>query len=457
MRYTFVRVRSAPFLAGVLLAASCGGGGSGSTGGSSAGTVGFSALWQQSASKRLDGPAANAFAATIPPSVDTVRITFQSFSDSNPLKCCVAVTRGSEAFAMRRVELASLPAGDAEITIGGYPTDFAPADGFVQTCATVPASAASSCDPVRQQAASFVSDPQPIEIVGGETTDAGTIVVFSSPFVTERTPAPGQSVPAGDVSLQLAVVDAAAAIDPASINVSLRAGSPPSEITLSRSPDRACDDASADPAAFCTAGGEAGVSGFIVEGTAGAVPEGTATVNVTAANTNDPPRLVDTSYSFEVFTTTTTSTTTTTTTSTSTTTTMPGPVPCAVTFSVTDSFTLASLHFEVSYQASDGTFVGSADMVDCSILVGDVSTANHNVTAHTLDIAFVTGTSVTTPVDVAVCTFESDNPMLAPSDFGITLIEATRPDLVAVQPTVAITQLDCSAGAAALREQTDAR
>jgi hypothetical protein len=141
-------------------------------------------------------------------------------------------------------------------------------------------------------------------------------------------------------------------------------------------------------------------------------------------------------------TTTTTSPSTTNTTVTSTTTTT---LPlCSVTFGVTTSETLGALQFEANYGSAPGEFVGEGFTVSCTSLVSGASTVIQDDDARRiLGAAIIREAGFTGPVDVTRCSFAPSDQSIAISQFAITVIDATTPDFVPVQPTVAITALDC--------------
>jgi parallel beta-helix repeat protein len=182
----------------VLAAASCGGGGSSGAGGG--GGLNFRAVWQSSggAARALSAVQngqsdCTGFGSSIPSSVSTVRITFES---SSGLRCCMAVAPEDvpvDATGHGALVLDLLPAGLATVAIAGFATDFAPApQGITQLCETDPAGGGQPCDPARDAAPNYLSDPREVSIQPGLVTDAGDICVAAVGTPTP-TSMPGQT------------------------------------------------------------------------------------------------------------------------------------------------------------------------------------------------------------------------------------------------------------------------
>ena len=288
------------FIAFTAMGCGGGGGGSSSSGGDGGG-LNFRPVWEQRdlAPRRLSAargagtesrPSA-AFGPTLPASVQTVRIEFNSASG---LKCCLAVdpTRlpTNPDTGRRVLVLDALPSGSASLTLAGFATDFAPAAAAVEACPTKPSGVGDACDATRRATPSFESDPRQVTIVGGAQTNAGDIPVFAVPFLLDLTPQSGDSV-ANPVAIRFAVVDASSGIDEGSVSTTItQTGRPTASLDLAMT---ACDDAGARP---CSPGRELGVRGFQAVATAGALNLGAAQVRVQAANQGSPPRAVDFDY-----------------------------------------------------------------------------------------------------------------------------------------------------------------
>jgi parallel beta-helix repeat protein len=168
----------------LLVLSSCGGGGSSGAGGS--GGLNFRAVWPSTG-----GGAARAvssvqngqtdctgFGSSIPGSVRTVRISFESSAGQS---CCLAVAPEDvpvDSTGHGALILNSLPGGFATVIIAGFATDFAPApSGITQLCDTDPAGVAQPCDGNRDADPNFLSEPHTVSIQPGVTTDAGDICV----------------------------------------------------------------------------------------------------------------------------------------------------------------------------------------------------------------------------------------------------------------------------------------
>ena len=286
-------------------AAGCGGGGGGggssSFSGGDGGGLNFRPIWEQPtlAPRRLsaatgDGtesrPSA-AFGPTLPASVQTVRIEFNSSSGQ---RCCLAVDPTllptNPETGRRVLVLDELPSGSASLTLAGFATDFAPVAVAVEACPTKPIGVGAACDPTRPATPSFESDPRTVTIVGGTQTNAGDIPVFAVPFLIDLTPQAADSV-ANPVAIRFAVVDAATGIDEGSVATSIsQTGRPAVSLNLAMT---ACDDAGSRP---CSPAGQLGVRGFQTVATAGNLNLGAAQVRVQATNQGSPPRSVDFDY-----------------------------------------------------------------------------------------------------------------------------------------------------------------
>jgi hypothetical protein len=141
--------------------------------------------------------------------------------------------------------------------------------------------------------------------------------------------------------------------------------------------------------------------------------------------------------------------TTTNTVTTTTTTTLPDmsfDFDCTIRFRVTSSGIIGSLQWEASYAGANGGFVGSGLSVQCTNLIAGVSKSFFDdETARVLRESVISTTGFSSPVDLATCTYETDDAGLAASDFSISVNEATTPP--PIQPltaTVAITSVQCS-------------
>ncbi len=290
-----------------LTAIGCGGGGGGGGGSASGGNGGglnFRPVWEQRAltPRRLssatgDGTESRpsgAFGPTLPASVQTVRIEFNSSSGQ---RCCLAVDPTqlptNPDTGRRVLVLDALPSGSASLTLAGFATDFAPASAAVDACPTKPSGVGEACDPTRPATPSFESEAHPVTIVGGAQNNAGDIPVFAVPFLLDLTPQAGDSV-ANPVAIRYAVVDAATGIDEGSVSTSVsQTGRPSASLDLALT---ACDDAGTRP---CSPGGQLGVRGFQAAAAA-TLNLGAAQVRVQAANQGSPPRSVDFDYPITV-------------------------------------------------------------------------------------------------------------------------------------------------------------
>ncbi len=129
------------------------------------------------------------------------------------------------------------------------------------------------------------------------------------------------------------------------------------------------------------------------------------------------------------------------------TTTVPPQMFCDLTLRVTTAATIGSLDWQLGYQNAPGEFTGSAGKVACTNLrPGSNASFNDNETARTIRGALMNLDGFTAPADIARCQFlplSYDEPIA--SDFTLTLIQATDPALVTInpKPKMIISQIQC--------------
>jgi len=167
------------------------------------------------------------------------------------------------------------------------------------------------------------------------------------------------------------------------------------------------------------------------------------TVSTTSTSSTSTTSVSTTSTSS----TTSSSTTSVTTGSTTTTsTTMGGGIPaceCNVTWAITSADTLGSLQYDTDYSAAMGTFKGSGAAVECTALAGDFTAFNNIEASQKLSTATISTAGFTGPTDVSECTFLTDNPALAPGDFGLTITDQSAPDFTPTNATMEINAVNC--------------
>jgi len=446
---------------GATLAAACGGGSSGSGGGSG---LAFRVLWEQPATSGLvagTGDPVYDFGSTIPGAVNTVRITLEPLTPTDPPSCCIAVERGTETFANRAIVLDDVAPGDANIKIYGYPTDFAPADGILRRCPTDPPTAGSECDTTRSALPSFASNGKDVAVLAGERTDAGDIQIYSVPFLADLDPAPGAVVTGPGLPISLAVVDAINPVAEGELGLTVAAGTPPVLTPVSMSPGVPCDEHVASPATPCTTEADLDVSGVLLTGTAAPVPPGQAYITVTAIRAGAPERSL--TYGYEVTveapsptttslptasSTTVTSTSITTvssTTITSTTTTTLGSVACVIQLGITNTVDVAGITIDVDYQTVAGDFVGSGAAVSCRVnpALGAIGAFNDADAARQLTLGVLAANDFSGPIVLGDCDLVATDPP-APSDFGVVLREAYDAGLTPQAAAAAVVGVTCA-------------
>jgi hypothetical protein len=117
---------------------------------------------------------------------------------------------------------------------------------------------------------------------------------------------------------------------------------------------------------------------------------------------------------------------------------------------VTSSELLGSLKYEVDYASAGGAFVGSGLQVSCTNLVTGASKSFFDdETKKVLRESLISVTGFKAPLDIATCVFETNNNGLTASNFGLTVLEGTTPALELVNPTVAISSVQCASKPAA--------
>ena len=327
----------------------------------------------------------------------TVRIIYQPDAGTG---CCVAVNPANVPIdpisGQRLLSLRDLPVGSGAVSLAGFPTDFAPADGIAQECAAQPASAVQPCDSARSQTPSFSSAPQRVTIAFAQTSDAGDIEVRSLPFIVNGSlsPVAGDSL-ASPIPFRVTVADATQGIDPSSVG--LQAAQQPVAIDMTP-----CDDGGASP---CSPGGNLQVRGFRIESSPVALATGPVQAEISARNLSAPPQPLDLTYEINVIpgtptqtptqtaTSTPTSTPTSTFTFTSTPTSTPTDTPTA-TPSRTSTPTSTATHTSTPTQTPTGTASETPTQSPTATL-----TATPSSTSTQTPTGTATPTSTVTPTE----------------------------------------------------------
>jgi hypothetical protein len=118
---------------------------------------------------------------------------------------------------------------------------------------------------------------------------------------------------------------------------------------------------------------------------------------------------------------------------------------------VTSSESIGSLKFEVDYAATPGNFLGSGLAAQCTSLVTGASKSFFDdEVKRVLRESVISLSGFSGPVSVATCSFESNDPGLAASAFGLTVKDATTPDFQIITPTMTISSVSCSPKVATL-------
>jgi len=172
---------------------------------------------------------------------------------------------------------------------------------------------------------------------------------------------------------------------------------------------------------------------------------------ITTTTTVPPPTTTSTSTTSST-TSTTLPATTTTTTVPPTTTTSTVPVTfdflCTITVDVTSSAeTVGALGYSIDYGQLAGRFVGSGSTVSCRNLLppGSFTSFFDNEDSGLLVESIIAPAGFRGPLSIAACDFEASSPILVPADFPLTVTDASGVDFSPLDPTVAVTAVQCAA------------
>jgi len=247
----------------------------------------------------------------LPPSVNTVRIVFET--DDGSYKCCVAVEpdRSSGSARTGLAVLTDLPIGDATVIVAGFQTDNVPAvhggEDNRECSTSLPPTEHRGCVEGLDASPAFESPPQDVTIIGGVQTDLPEVPTHALPFVLAGfIPQPNDDAEA-PVQFDLKVVDALTTIRPDSVGIDVTFNVPSDEPPLFRAITKnvpiqlfPCDDDSDNPDDECTPTGSLDVAGVHVLGKAPELPEGPVEARIVAENFGSPPRGLDFRYMFNV-------------------------------------------------------------------------------------------------------------------------------------------------------------
>jgi cysteine-rich repeat protein len=117
---------------------------------------------------------------------------------------------------------------------------------------------------------------------------------------------------------------------------------------------------------------------------------------------------------------------------------------CAVTFGLAEPADLTGLLVDVDYSGAPGSFVGTADQVDCqSHVAGALATFNHIESSSLLKAGLVR-LSPFGGSDLFTCTFSATDSLVA-GDFVVEAVDASDTSFQSLSPAppVAITAIDC--------------
>jgi hypothetical protein len=120
---------------------------------------------------------------------------------------------------------------------------------------------------------------------------------------------------------------------------------------------------------------------------------------------------------------------------------------CTLTFRVTSSELLGSLKYEVDYTTANGAFLDSGLSVQCTNLIAGASKSFFDdEAARKLRESVISVNGFQAPLNVATCSYETDDAGLAAADFMLVVKDATTPppNIQIVTPTMAISSVSCA-------------
>jgi hypothetical protein len=120
---------------------------------------------------------------------------------------------------------------------------------------------------------------------------------------------------------------------------------------------------------------------------------------------------------------------------------------CAVTWGVPETVTLGALQFDTDYSGANGQFEGSADQVVCTDLTGSLATFNDNDAQQKLSAGFISLGGIVCPKDVMRCNFNTapgNTTQPQASDFVVTVLDSTDPNLNPVTATAPVNAIQCT-------------
>lgn len=429
-------------MAGLASFAGCGGGGSDSA--APGAQLAFTVQWEKApGAASVSAPAPNgaaAFPEAIPNSVNAIRFIFDPAQGS---ACCVAVERGSQAFEERRIQLANVQPGPAELQVDGFATDYAPST-ITQICATREPGG-QPCVPDDRTLPSWTSGDIELDLEPG--INVVDVDVHSVPFVIDLDPAHEATVNEALPTISFAAVDANFDIDAEELKIVISQ----SGLTAAQILDveQCRDDDSELP--DCSEGGALDVRGVLVTAEPGEPLEsGSGELRITLENTAPTPRSQTSVTEFDVdvdVTTTTQSTTTTFDTTTSTT--LSEAATFCVRFSVSNDVDLVGLSYTVDYSDAGGLgeFTGSGENVNCFTLLDTNPNStqaifNDDEEGETLSSAIISAEPFSGPVAIAQCEFRQVPP-LDLTGLVLQVTEATSPDLNSTNATIVVEETQC--------------
>jgi hypothetical protein len=105
------------------------------------------------------------------------------------------------------------------------------------------------------------------------------------------------------------------------------------------------------------------------------------------------------------------------------------------------------LQYDTDYSAAPGAFNGSADTVECDDLTGSLASFNDNETTEVLSAGLISIAGFNGARDIVTCNFTvagGTDPVAG--DFGITVVDATDPQLNPITVNMSISDIACSGG-----------
>jgi hypothetical protein len=206
------------------------------------------------------------------------------------------------------------------------------------------------------------------------------------------------------------IVDAATGIDEDTVVLTAKIGDAP-EVVLTPDSLEDCDDLNLDKIA-CSPDRELELQGLRIEATLDGAGQDSVGLGMTAKNASLPASEVFDSFTIDTI-----------------------PNELEITFRLTSPVSIGTLLFDIDYSATDGTFAGTGDGVDCTSLLDDevLVSFDDRDDSDTLAIAISAKPGFPGPSDLATCRFVNFDNLPSSQSFPLTVLEAADGNSVPLQ------------------------